>query len=132
MNDATRRNDGLPGAVEQPRVATMLATIREAEREMVRRIEEAKAAAEARVTEAQAAADAAVVEARKRGVEQAEAHHRERLATVGEEADRIRREGRHEADRLLETLRPRLTERLDDMVALVVQIPTEEGRCSST
>lgn len=132
MNDVPRRDNELDGAVDQPRVAATLATIREAEREMARRIDEAGVAAQARVTEAQAAAEARVVEARRRGAEQAEERHRRRLATAGEEADRIRRDGRAEAERLLETLRPRLTERLDDMVALVLEIPTEEDRCSST
>lgn len=132
MNDVTRRNIGPYDPVAQPRLATTLATIRDAEREMARRIEEAEVAAEARVAEAKAAAEAGIAEARLRGAKRAEAHHRERLATAGEEADRIRREGRLEVDSLLETLRARLTDRLDDMVALVVEIPTEEGRCWST
>jgi len=128
MTDGTQRNDGPNGAVAQPRVATVLATIREAEREMARRITEAEATVEARVAEAQAAAEAGIDEARRRGAERAETHHRQRLVTAGEEADRIRREGRLEADHLLGFLRPRLTELLDDMVALVLETPTEEGR----
>lgn len=132
MNDMSRRDDGSNGPVGEPRVAATLATIRAAEREMARRIAEAETAAEARVAEAERAAEARVAEARRRGAEQAEDRYHRRLAAAGEEADRIRRDGRAEAERLLETLRPRLAERLDDMVALVLDVPVEEGRCSST
>ncbi|MDH3294351.1 MAG: hypothetical protein OER95_08535 [Acidimicrobiia bacterium] len=132
MTDVPRRDGGPSGDAARPPVATMLTTIREAERAMARRITEAEAAAETRFAEAQAAAEATIDEARRRGADRAESHHRQRLATAKEEAGRIGREGRLEADRLLGSLRPRLTELLDDMVALVLEVPTEEDRCSST
>ncbi len=114
--------------MDEPRALTTLAEIRALEFETARRLDDTRTRVETMVADATQAARQTVADARERGLRQAEAHHRERVAAAVAEAEQIRLTGRADAADLLVELRPQVLGLVDAMLDVVLATPAEEDR----
>lgn len=114
--------------MDEPRALTALNEIRALELEMAQRLDEARVDAAAAVARASDQARSTVSDARERGASQAVERQRVRVDTATVQAEQIRHAGEATATELLETLRPRLGELIDEMVELILSTSGGDGR----
>jgi vacuolar-type H+-ATPase subunit H len=114
--------------MDEPRALTAITEIRSLELEMAQRLDEARAEVDAAVACASDQARRTVTDAGERGARQAEECRRSRVDAATDQAEQIRHAGEVNAAELLETLRPRLGELIDEMVEVVLSTSGQDGR----